>query len=132
MRLYKTAIEDILNRTISAFTEDDEEKALAVEPLEEVIDELNKDIKKHHMKRLRKGKCTIELGLILSDIATNYERVADHCSNIAVCLIQEQDTALEAHSYVNERKEEDLSFEKQVRELEEKYSFGKVDRKRLE
>lgn len=132
MRLYKTAIEDILNRTISAFTEDNEKKALAVEPLEEVIDELNKDIKKHHMKRLRKGKCTIELGLILSDIATNYERVADHCSNIAVCLIQEQDTALEAHSYVNERKEEDLSFEKQVRELEEKYSFGKVDRKRLE
>lgn len=121
MNIYKMAIEDILNRTISAFTENDEKKALTVEPLEEVIDELNKNIKKHHIKRLRKGKCTIELGLILSDLATNYERVADHCSNIAVCLIQEQDTALEAHSYINELKDEDHSFERQVEELGEKY-----------
>ncbi len=132
MHLYKAAVEDILNRTISAFTEDDEKKALTVEPLEEVIDELNRDIKKHHIKRLRKGKCTIELGLILADIAMNYERVADHCSNIAVYLIQEQDTALEAHSYVNELKEEDSSFEKQVKELEEKYSIRKADRKKAE
>lgn len=121
MLIYKAAIVDILNRTIGAFTENDEKKALTVEPLEEVIDELNKNIKKHHIKRLRKGKCTIELGLLLSDIATNYERVADHCSNIAVCLIQEQDTALEAHSYVNGLKEENISFEKQVEELGEKY-----------
>lgn len=121
MNIYKMAIEDILNRTISAFTENDEKKALTVEPLEEVIDELNKIIKKHHIKRLRKGKCTIELGLILSDLATNYERVADHCSNIAVCLIQEQDTALEAHSYINGLKDEDHSFERQVEELGEKY-----------
>ena len=121
MNIYKMAIEDILNRTISAFTENDEKKALTVEPLEEVIDELNKNIKKHHIKRLRKGKCTIELGLILSDLATNYERVADHCSNIAVCLIQEQDTALEAHSYINGLKDEDHSFERQVEELGEKY-----------
>ncbi len=125
MHVYKEAIEDILNRAIGAFTENDEKRALTVEPLEEVIDELNKDIRKHHMKRLRKGKCTIDLGLIFSDIATNYERVADHCSNIAVYLIQEQDTALEAHSYVNELKEEDISFEKQVEELEEKYSLRK-------
>ena len=103
-----------------------------MEPLEELIDELNRDIKKHHIKRLRKGKCTIELGLILADIAMNYERVADHCSNIAVYLIQEQDTALEAHSYVNELKEEDSSFEKQVKELEEKYSIRKADRKKAE
>lgn len=121
MNLYKTAVEDILNRTISAFTENDEKKALTVEPLEEVIDELNKNIKKHHIKRLRKGKCTIELGLILSDIATNYERVADHCSNIAVCLIQEQDIALEAHSYVSGLREEDVSFERQVEKFGEKY-----------
>lgn len=121
MKIYKSAMEDILNRTIEAFTESDEKKALTVEPLEEVIDELDKNIKKHHIKRLRKGKCTIELGLILSDLATNYERVADHCSNIAVCLIQEQDTALEAHSYINGLKDEDLSFEQQVEELGEKY-----------
>ena len=93
--------------------------------MEEVIDDLNKNVKKRHIKRLRKGKCTIELGLILADIATNYERVADHCSNIAVCLIQEQDTELEAHSYVVRRREEDFYFEREVALLEEKYSVGK-------
>lgn len=71
--------------------EGDEALARTVEPLEEVIDELNKTVKKNHMKRLRKGKCTIELGLVLSDLAMNYERVADHCSNIAVYMMQLED-----------------------------------------
>lgn len=130
MYIYSHAVEDILDRTIHAFIHGDEQQALTVEPLEEVIDELNKNVKKRHIKRLRKGKCTIELGLILSDIATNYERVSDHCSNIAVCLIQVQDTELEAHSYVNHLKDgEHLSFEKQVELLEEKYSLGKEKEK---
>ena len=94
--------------------------------VKEVIDKINKDVKKRHIKRLRKGKCTIELGLILSDVATNYERVSDHCSNIAVCLIQMQDSELEAHSYMNHLKDgEDLSFEKQVEVFAEKYNLGK-------
>lgn len=125
MRVYGNAVEDILNRSVHAFVTGSEQEALTVEPLEEVIDELDKNIKKRHIKRLRKGKCTIELGLILSDIATNYERVADHCSNIAVCLMQEQDTELEAHSYINRLKEENFSFEQQVELLEKKYSLGK-------
>ncbi len=124
MRIYSSAVKDILERTVEAFVSGDENQALTVEPLEEVIDTLNKNVKKRHIKRLRKGKCTIELGLILSDIATNYERVADHCSNIAVCLIQVQDTELEAHSYVSQLKDgENSSFEKQVELLEEKYSL---------
>lgn len=124
--IYSSAVEDILGRTVSAFINGDEETALTVEPLEEVIDELNKNVKKRHIKRLRKGKCTIELGLILADIATNYERVSDHCSNIAVCLIQEQDTELEAHSYVNQLKDgENRTFEEQVMLLEQKYCLSK-------
>lgn len=125
MSIYGNAIEEILNRCVQAFVNNDEKEAATVEPLEEVIDKLNKDVRKRHIKRLRKGKCTIELGLVLSDIATNYERVADHCSNIAVCLIQEQDTGLEAHSYINRLKEGDFSFERQVELLEKKYSLGK-------
>lgn len=125
MGIYGNAVEEILDRTVGAFTCGSERQALTVEPLEEVIDELNKEIKKRHIKRLRKGKCTIELGLLLSDIATSYERVADHCSNIAVCLIQEQDTELEAHSYVTHLKEENLSFERQVELLQAEYSLGK-------
>ncbi|MCM1258839.1 MAG: Na/Pi cotransporter family protein [Roseburia sp.] len=126
MRVYGGALEDILTLSVDAFIHTDEKKALTVEPLEEVIDKLNKSVKKRHIKRLRKGKCTIELGLILSDIATNYERVSDHCSNIAVCLIQIQDTELEAHSYVSHLKDgEDDIFERQVEALTEKYSLSK-------
>ena len=126
MQIYGNAIEDILTRTMEAFVSQDKKKILTIEPLEEVIDKINKDVKKRHIKRLRKGKCTIELGLILSDVATNYERVSDHCSNIAVCLIQMQDSELEAHSYMNHLKDgEDLSFEKQVEVFAEKYNLGK-------
>ena len=126
MQIYGNAVEDILTRTMEAFVSRDEKKILTIEPLEEVIDKINKDVKKRHIKRLRKGKCTIELGLILSDVATNYERVSDHCSNIAVCLIQMQDSELEAHSYMNHLKDgEDLSFEKQVEVFAEKYNLGK-------
>lgn len=126
MKIYGNAVEDILTRTMEAFVSRDEKKILTIEPLEEVIDKINKDVKKRHIKRLRKGKCTIELGLILSDVATNYERVSDHCSNIAVCLIQMQDSELEAHSYMNHLKDgEDLSFEKQVEVFAEKYNLGK-------
>lgn len=126
MKVYRGAVEEILNRTSTAFVNADQKLALTVEPLEEVIDKLNKDVKKRHIKRMRKGKCTVDLGLILSDIATNFERVSDHCSNIAVCLIQVQDTELEAHSYVNQLKDgEHLSFEKQVEVLEKQYSLSK-------
>ncbi len=125
MAVYSSAVEEILERAVGAFVHGSERQALGVEPLEEVIDELNKNVKKRHIKRLRKGKCTIELGLLLSDLATNYERVADHCSNIAVCLIQEQDAHLEAHSYINHLRDGDLSFERQVEILQGTYSLPK-------
>lgn len=102
LQVYKDALEDILNRTTRAFVEDDMALARTVEPLEEVVDELNRKVKKHHLKRLRKGKCEVGLGVVLSDIAMNYERVADHCSNIAVYMMQLQDTALEEHSFTEQ------------------------------
>lgn len=104
MQIYGSAVENILNRSIQAFLENDKNLAMTVEPLEEVVDQLNKDVKKRHVKRLRKGKCTIELGLLLSDIATNYERVSDHCSNLAVYMIQTEDSNFEAHEYMNNLK----------------------------
>lgn len=100
MEVFGDAVTDILNRSIQAFIQNDIELAQSVEPLEEVIDDLNKEVKKRHVKRLRKGKCTIETGLVLSDIAVNYERVADHCSNLAVYMIQMEDNTVEAHGYV--------------------------------
>lgn len=122
MHVFGKAVEDILCRTMTAYAADDEELAKTVEPLEQVIDELNKAIKKRHIKRLRKGKCSIELGLVLADIVTNYERVSDHCSNIAVCLIQEQDKDVEEHDLTAHMDEEDnRKFAEQVKEYTEKY-----------
>ncbi|MFP3156095.1 Na/Pi cotransporter family protein [Lachnospiraceae bacterium ZAX-1] len=122
MSIYRKAIEDILARTITAFTTDDVELALSVEPLEEVIDQLNKEVNKRYIKRLKKGKCTIELGLILADIATNYERVADHCSNLAVYLIQMQDNSFGAHDYVNSLKDETKrEFDSMVENYQREY-----------
>ena len=122
MAVYAAAVTDILDRTTRAFVDTDIALAKSVEPLEEVIDTLNKTVKKHHMKRLRKGKCTIELGLVLSDLAMNYERVSDHCSNIAVYMMQLNDTALEEHSFTEQMDEkESAQFEKLEKTFEEKY-----------
>lgn len=125
MDIFGKAVEDILNRSVKAFVDNDTELALSVEPLEEVIDDLNKEVKKRHVKRLRKGKCTIDLGLVLADIAVNYERVADHCSNLAVYMIQMEDDSIEAHEYVNSLNREDREEFKQMQEAyREKYQLS--------
>ena len=122
MATYSAALKDILNRTTTSFVDGNLALARSVEPLEEVIDGLNKTVKKHHMKRLRKGKCTIELGLVLSDLAMNYERVSDHCSNIAVYLMQLGDTNLEEHRFTEQMDErESAEFEKLEEEFQTKY-----------
>lgn len=116
------AIHDILKITMLSFSEEDLRLAAQVEPLEEVIDELNLDIKQRHIKRLRKGKCTIELGFILSDIATNFERVSDHCSNIALCLLEVSEDEFDTHAYLDELKQENnMDFKGKVMAYRERY-----------
>ena len=122
LRVYEAAVKDIVDITFDAYDRSDIIKASRVEPLEEVIDRLNDEIKKKHIKRLRKGKCTIELGFVLSDLTTNFERVADHCSNIAVCLIQTQEDGYEMHEYLDKLKEdEDPFFEQMFEEYRKEY-----------
>lgn len=124
LAVYGEALEDILNRTTDAFVQDNQELARTVEPLEEVIDALNKKVKKHHMKRLNKGKCTIELGLVLSDLAMNYERVADHCSNIAVYMLQLTDAQLEEHRFTEQMDaKETAEFTRLHDEFRKKYEL---------
>lgn len=98
------AIIDILNLTVDAFEKEDSALAGKVEPLEQVIDGLKKEIKNRHVKRLQEGRCTIELGFVLSDLLTNYERVSDHCSNVAVTVIQIKDSVMDTHDYLNKVK----------------------------
>lgn len=124
MQVYTEALTDILDRTITAFINGDAALAKTVEPLESVIDELTKTIKRHHMKRMNKGKCTIELGLILSDLTMNYERVADHCSNIAVYTMQLQNTDIEEHSFTEQMDaEESAEFAKLITAFKLKYQI---------
>ncbi|MBQ7781592.1 MAG: Na/Pi cotransporter family protein [Lachnospiraceae bacterium] len=124
LQIFSEAVREILNLAIVSFETEDLEKAELVEPLEEVIDQLNIEVKKRHIKRLRKGKCTIELGFVLSDITTNFERVSDHCSNIAVSLLQLQDDNLESHEYLDTLKVSDnLNFKGKVLAYREKYTL---------
>ena len=92
---------DLVNNRKSPIRDEDIEDAVHIEPLEEVIDGLTKEIKQHHVKRLTKGKCTIELGLILEDMLTNLERVSDHCSNVAVEMIAIHEEGYDTHEYFN-------------------------------
>ena len=122
LNVYSTALEHIMDLTVSALEDNNREKAALVQPLEELMDVLNKEVKKRHVKRLRKGKCTIELGLSLSDIADTYERISDHCSNVAVCIIQAEDDEMEGHNYRREIKEaDDAWFDARYNEFQQKY-----------
>ena len=98
------AISEIINMTVDSFVNDNPEIASHVEPLEQVIDGLKKNLKKMHITRLQNGECTIELGFIHTDLLTNYERVSDHCSNIAVYTMQLPTDMLDAHKYLQKIK----------------------------
>ncbi len=125
VEVFSAAVTDILNRSMEAFVNNDSALASTVEPLEEVIDDLNKEVKKRHIKRLRKGKCSIDLGLALTDIAVNYERVADHCSNVAVYLIQIEDNTVEAHDYVSSLSGEPREhFQQMFEAYQERYQLS--------
>ena len=101
LEIFGQAVSDIVELSFRVFKEDDDELAQTVEPLEEVIDDLNIKLKNRHIRRLCDGKCTIELGFIFSDITTNYERISDHCSNIAVSLIQIHKDNYDTHEYLD-------------------------------
>ena len=94
------AVTEILNMTVDSFINDDIELASHVEPLEQVIDTLNKKLKARHVARLQSGECTIELGFVFTDLLTNYERVSDHCSSVAVYTMQLPSDKLDAHKYL--------------------------------
>ena len=121
-----TAVTEILTKAVDCFVQSDVSLAAQVEPLEQVIDTLRTEIRDRHVQRLQSGECTIELGFILSDIVTNLERVADHCSNIAVSVIElEKYGALDAHEYLREVKSGHVNstFQEMYKEYAKKYSL---------
>lgn len=123
LEIFTRAIEDILNMSLMVFEDEDVEMAKSVEPLEEMIDYLSDELKNRHIKRLREGKCTIEQGFVFSDITTNYERVSDHCSNIAVSLIEIREDGYDTHKYLENVKHDNARFAEEYANCMERYAL---------
>lgn len=116
------ALSEIMDITTEAFSEDDIEKAKRVEPLEQVIDIMIAEAKNRHIERLQKGECTIELGFMLTEVLNNIERVSDHCSNVAACMIQINQSSFDRHQYLNNIKSTgEEAFEQLFEEYKAKY-----------
>ncbi len=121
------AVVDILQKTSEAYQSFDSSKAVTVEPQEQVVDSLVREVKSRHVRRLRDGLCTVEYGFVLEDILTAYERTADHCSNIAVEIMQVSEGKLEAHEYLSALKagelHESAAFAERFAQYRAKYAF---------
>ena len=118
------AVEEIVDITYNALKNNDVMAALQVEAIEEVIDDLRDQIKLNHIRRLQKSECTIELGFVLSDLLTNFERVSDHCSNIASCVVEiSKYDALDLHKYIHDMKEGNEGFIAKYNEYKVKYAL---------
>ncbi len=126
--VFNEALCDIVNRAMKAFTSSDPVAAATVEPLEEVIDGLNMEIKRRHVRRVRLGQCSVELGIVLEDITTDYERIADHCNNIAVYLRQMKNDDIEMHTYLGKLEDSDKQeFRQRAHEFERIYALPELD-----
>lgn len=122
LQVYSEAVKDILYMAVHTFQKEHLPTAYEIEPLEEVIDRMSEKLRDKHINRMRKGKCTIESGFVLTDITTNFERVADHCSNIGICLIEVSKNEYETHGYVLDVRGQDMNeFNEKCLRYEEKY-----------
>ena len=128
LRVLEDAVQDILNRTTDAFRKGDLHMAGKVEPLEAVVNELVRAIKARHVARLQVGSCSIEYGFVLEDLLTNYERICDHCSNVAVAQIEVAQDSFDTHAYLNDLRQsnqtkESEQFHRRLDRYRERYLF---------
>ena len=124
IKVMMSAVVETLDLSLASFENNDLKKAVLVEPIEQVVDSLKMQLKSSHVNRLRKNECTIEMGFVLSDLLTNLERVSDHCSNVAICMIEIAHDSFDMHDYVQKLKMEHREqFDKSVEEYRKKYSI---------
>ena len=127
LAILEQAVLDIVDRTISAYGSFDLAQAIKIEPQEQVVDALVREVKSRHVRRLRDGLCTVEYGFVLEDLLTACERTADHCSNVAVEMLQVAEGKLEAHEYLNALKagelHESAAFAEQFAQYKARYAF---------
>ena len=119
------AVSELLHHTADMLETRDTKAATRIEPLEEVVDDLSDQMKLHHVERLRSGRCTIEMGFILNDLTNSLERIADHCSNVGVSILEQQDDSVGRHEMLREMKDgSDSGFTEIYREYKEKYRLS--------
>ena len=124
LSVLEAAVQDIVNRTVDAFQKNDCYAAGKIEPLEQVVDGLVREVKTRHIARLQAGVCTIEYGFVLDDLLTNYERIADHCSNIAVAMIEVAEDKFDTHEYLaNVKHGGSVKFERRYEKYRGRYTF---------
>ncbi len=126
MKIYTAAVKEIVEMSITAVRKEDISLAKEVEPLEETIDHLSDEIKQRHIERLKNDECSLDIGFILSDLVVNIERVADHCSNLAVDLLRIHENTFDVHEYLDDLKaHEDENFRRLYEQNRKKYALPK-------
>jgi len=126
LKVLTDALTDILEQTFTCFIQDDAEAATHIEPMEETVDRLIEEIRLRHIGRLQKGVCTIQLGFILNDLLTNFERVSDHCSNIAVCVIETKSKRMDSHAYLHDIRTGGGNYIEELRSDLSRYTLPEV------
>ena len=124
LAVISTAVSDILDLSLTAFLKNDPDTAALVEPLEQVIDQLKEQLRTRHILRMQKGDCTIDAGFTWLDLLTDLERTADHCSNIAGCVIDTTHDTMNLHQSLREARSGSEGFQEQFREYQRKYTLG--------
>ena len=123
LNVLTSAVGEIMDLSLDAFLKDDPDLAVKVEPLEQVVDTLQEQLRNRHILRLQRGECTIELGFVWSDLLTDLERVADHCSNIAGCVIEMSHGSLDVHEYLDYIKGGSIAFQRAYNAYARKYAL---------
>ncbi len=121
LRIMSQAINDIMAKTLTAVESVDLQKAMEIEPLEEVVDDLVRAVRNRHINRMQKGECSIEMGFVLGDLLTNYERIADHCSNVGSLLVEATLNQMQRHAYINDTKKHSQLFQEKYQKYKERY-----------
>ena len=123
LKVLMEATDEIVFYTMKAFLNSDLDAAALVEPLEQVVDDLKEQLRSRHIKRLQKGECSIEVGFVWADLLNNFERVSDHCSNIAGCMIEMAHDAMDMHEYANKIKHGNPAFQEKYAQFSKKYTL---------
>ena len=124
LEVMSSAVQEIITKATNAFIENDVAAAQTIEPLEQVIDNLKAELRARHTKRLQAGECTIETGMLFFDIINSFERIADHCSNLAVCIIELSQGSYQTHRYLKSVKsQENARFMKSFEDYLRKYAL---------